>query len=222
MKTIRLYGSLGDKFGKVHKLNVHNPVEAIKALSANFPEFRQELLNNNQVIGYKIYSGASDRSYPDGICLPADGTIRIVPIIQGSGKSFGMILVGVFLIWATGGLAWAGMGTGLLGGAGATGAAAGTAAALGTVSTTGAVTLTTLGSVVSSIGVGLVLSGVSSLLYSPPKLQTAAQVEQNPSAAFNGPINVARQGNPVPLAYGKIMTGSVVISAGIKTTKVQV
>lgn len=222
MKTIRLYGSLGEKFGKVHKLDVHNPVEAIKALSANFPEFRQELLNNNQVMGYKIYSGASDRSYPDGICLPADGTIRIVPIIQGSGKSFGMILVGAFLIWATGGLAFAGLGTGLLGGAGATGVAAGAAGtALGTVSATGAATLTTLGSVISSIGVSLVLSGVSSLLYSPPtNLQTAAQVEQNPSASFNGPINVSRQGNPVPLAYGKIMAGSVVISAGIKTTRV--
>jgi predicted phage tail protein len=35
------------------------------------------------------------------------------------------------------------------------------------------------------------------------------------SYAFNGPVNMQAQGNPVPVAYGETWTGSAVISGGI-------
>lgn len=39
--------------------------------------------------------------------------------------------------------------------------------------------------------------------------------DQRPSFIFRGPTNVIEQGTPVPLVYGKMRTGSVVVSAGI-------
>jgi predicted phage tail protein len=68
----------------------------------------------------------------------------------------------------------------------------------------------------------MALNGVSALLYKPPNMNnnlTAAEVEQNKGFYFNGPINLSKQGSPVPLAYGKVMTGSVIIHAGVTTVE---
>lgn len=39
--------------------------------------------------------------------------------------------------------------------------------------------------------------------------------DQKPSFIYNGPVNTAEQGLPVPLVYGTMRVGSVVVSAGI-------
>ena len=49
--------------------------------------------------------------------------------------------------------------------------------------------------------------------------------EQDPrksaSYSFSGVQNTSRAGTPVPIVYGKTLTGSVVISAGVDTVQVQ-
>ena len=47
--------------------------------------------------------------------------------------------------------------------------------------------------------------------------------EEDPriSFGFSGVQNVSRAGTSIPLVYGEIITGSVVISAGIDTDQVQ-
>jgi predicted phage tail protein len=69
----------------------------------------------------------------------------------------------------------------------------------------------------SAIGWGLVLGGVSSLLFTPKTHDPAAteRPENKPSYAFNGPVNTTAQGNPVPVGYGRLRVGSQVISAGL-------
>jgi predicted phage tail protein len=42
------------------------------------------------------------------------------------------------------------------------------------------------------------------------------------SYSFSGVQNVSRQGVPVPVVYGEVLIGSIVISAGITTEKVTV
>ena len=51
-----------------------------------------------------------------------------------------------------------------------------------------------------------------------------AEVEDNPQISFNfaGTQNTARAGTPVPIVYGEIFTGSVVISGDVDTEAVQV
>ena len=50
-------------------------------------------------------------------------------------------------------------------------------------------------------------------LFKPPKQE---EEKQTRSFLFSGPENVAQQGLPVPLGYGRLLTGSVVVSATMR------
>lgn len=65
------------------------------------------------------------------------------------------------------------------------------------------------------IGVGFALGGVSQLLAPSPKTAKDKQKDEKTSFLFNGPVNVIQQGGCVPLAYGEVLAGSIVASAGI-------
>lgn len=69
-----------------------------------------------------------------------------------------------------------------------------------------------------AIGWSMIASGVSEILFAPPKPNTASQqekVENKPSYVFDGPVNTTAQGHCVPVAYGQLRVGSQVISAGL-------
>jgi predicted phage tail protein len=72
---------------------------------------------------------------------------------------------------------------------------------------------------ITGVGASLVIGGIAQLLTPTPKLGTS---ENDPrrSYSFSGIQNVSRQGVPVPVIYGEVFTGSVVISAGINTEEV--
>ena len=72
------------------------------------------------------------------------------------------------------------------------------------------------------LGASLVLSGVSEMLFPLPKPKEFKS-EQDPqlSFSFSGTQNTSRAGTPVPIVYGEIVTGSVVISGAIDTQQVQ-
>ncbi|WP_115530260.1 tail assembly protein [Xanthomonas campestris] len=81
----------------------------------------------------------------------------------------------------------------------------------------GALLITTpFGVPLVSAGVSMVIGGVVQMLSPTQKgLGTQDSPDNRPSYAFNGPVNVQAQGNPVPLAYGRCWIGSAVISGGI-------
>jgi len=72
-----------------------------------------------------------------------------------------------------------------------------------------------------NLGMALVLQGVSQMLFPQPK-QADFSNEQDPrlSYSFSGTQQTSRAGTPVPIVYGEIFTGSVVISAGVDTEQV--
>ena len=78
---------------------------------------------------------------------------------------------------------------------------------------------TLVGTGISAIGAGLILQGVGNILYPTQD----PSFEDNPQISFNfsGTQNTARAGTPVPIVYGEIFTGSVVISGDIDTEAVQ-
>ena len=97
MKTIKLYGHLGKRFGKIHRYDVRTPAEAIRALMGNFPDFRAHVLKHNEP-GYRVIVGSDDRSSAEEMYFPADAdTIKIIPVIAGSSGVF-KVIVGVALI----------------------------------------------------------------------------------------------------------------------------
>ena len=76
--------------------------------------------------------------------------------------------------------------------------------------------------VLGNVGIGLAIAGVSEMLFPLPKPKEFTS-EQDPKLSFNfsGTQQTSRAGTPVPIVYGEIFTGSVVISGGIDTEQVQ-
>ena len=91
---------------------------------------------------------------------------------------------------------------------------------VGATGVAGSLLGTAIGTGLSAIGASMVLNGVGEMLY---PTQTAS-FEDNPQISFNfsGTQNTARAGTPIPIVYGEIFTGSVVISGDVDTEAVQV
>jgi predicted phage tail protein len=101
-------------------------------------------------------------------------------------------------------------------------AGAGGAAGLGIFGGTGAAAGS---SALFFIGAGLVLTGIAQAISPVPATPQGPDTEQDPrksqSYSFSGVQNTSRGGTPVPIVYGKTLTGSIVISAGIDTVQVR-
>jgi len=193
LTTVRLYGNLAEicELREV-KLQINSVAEIIKALICNFPEVKKEL--EKEESRYSILIGSTDIEEQE-LFIPFSKTqvVRIIPVIAGSGGVFKIVL-GVALIWATGGFG-AGTGLGFLTGAGIGG---------------------TIGGIVGSIGMSLLLGGVASLFMGSQKTPAPAEAAENtPSFYFKGAVNTIAQGHPVPVGYGELLVGSAVIGAGL-------
>lgn len=96
-RTIRLYGKLGAKFGRVHKFVCSSPREAASALCAMIPGFKQEMMESkDKGIEYAVFIGRENIS-EEVLDAPAGSKdIRIAPVIAGSGRGF-QVIAGVAL-----------------------------------------------------------------------------------------------------------------------------
>lgn len=245
MRKIYLDGLLGDKFGHEWNLAVNTVGEAISAISCQRRGFREHLLADTA--GYEVIFDKEDGlQQVEELCinLPAEQSFRIVPVVSGkkSGGLF-MVVAGIALIAATGGFAafgLAGAGGSTAAAAGAVGTQAGatiTATAAGGTLAGGAFTVGSGGmtiaqaaayhgvgtasvlgfSAAANLGTGLVLAGVSTML-APKVKDGGAGAKQAENYLFNGAINNAKQGSPIPLVYGRSIVGSTVIGASLFTT----
>ena len=195
MRTIKLYGELAEKFTKEETFyNVNSIPQVMSLLNANYKGFYNYLANYTPGFYLKIgdiYRAEDEVHNPIG----EKDTIHLIPVVSGSGK-VGLIVAGLALMWATGGLA---------GMQGLTGA--------GGLFTAGSTAATMVG----SIGMGLVLNGISAVLFAPPKAPPSTEAVKNENKYFNGVVNTVGQGNPVSIGYGRLLIGSNTISAGITT-----
>jgi predicted phage tail protein len=196
-RVIKVYGKLAKHLGqRSFKAVVSTPAEAVRFLLANFPELRA-LMREGQ---YMVSVGRNPLELgtnPELLHYPSASfeTIRIVPVVAGAG-AVGRIILGVALVAASILFAPAGA----------------FASGLFTLSSQAV-------PIVAGIGVSLALGGIAQLLTPTLKLGTS---ENDPrrSYSFSGIQNVSRQGVPVPVIYGEVFTGSVIISAGINTEEV--
>lgn len=200
MKEIRLYGHLGEKFGRSHRLDVGSPSEAARALCVVLPGFTEEFLGADGTAAYRVYVGGHTATQ-DTFELPSSAqVIRFVPIVEGAGGGFGKVLLGGLLI------------------AGAVMFPQFAAMEFGMFGQTFVV-----GNIMKSIGMSLILGGLSQLLFKPPSPpKAAAAPDRKPSYLFDGAVNNTGQGSPIPLAYGEILVGSQVISTGLSTEQIPV
>lgn len=71
-------------------------------------------------------------------------------------------------------------------------------------------------------GAGMAVGGIVQMTTKLPNSDYGSreQADQRPSFLFDGPTNTSTQGLPVPVIYGRVKVGSVVISAGITSEEV--
>ena len=217
LRKIKLHGELAEFLGQDEfEAVVKTTAEAVKFLITNFPKLESYMSNRY----YQVLVGNNELD-KDQIHDPVGKSeIHFVPVISGAGGSnFQKILLGGALIGASFLFPGAGLfGTQSFGGV----LAAGSQSAIPLVGATGVAggTIGTLvGTGLSAIGAGLILQGVGNILYPTQN----PEFEDNPQISFNfaGTQNTARAGTPVPIVYGEIFTGSVVISGDVDTEAVQ-
>jgi predicted phage tail protein len=210
MKTVKLYGHLGKMFGKKHVLNVHDSYDAIRALSANYPNFRHEFAKQGR--RYMVAVNKHLVQNNDELLLPAN-EIRFIPVVGGAGNGVGQILIGAALVVASfyipGAFAADATVIGADGMVGADGVFAGAGISAGTASLMAGATF--------AFGASLALGGISKMLSQTPQTQ-----QDSRNYGFSGPVNNTSQGNPVPILYGRMIIGSQVISASIRSADIPI
>ncbi|MBH1636326.1 tail assembly protein [Stenotrophomonas maltophilia] len=191
LRTIRLYGLLGARFGRKFRLAVSNPAEAVRALCVLLPGFQQYLMGAKaKGMEFAVFVGRQNLSKDQLHDPPGADDIRIAPVMVGS-KRGGvlqtivgavLVVVGVILLYTPA----AAFGPGFI-----------------------------------KLGVAMMAGGIVQMLSPQPKgLGAKDSPENTPSYSMNGAVNTQAQGNPVPVAYGGhdtkgMFIGSAVISGGI-------
>lgn len=194
LREVRLYGALGRQFGRVFRLAVATPAEAVQALLAVLPGFERAFLGRDGRAAYHVFVGRgaqrrdigeSEAAQPVGSGEP----IRLVPVVEGAKRQGGtQVILGYVLTWVGYALYATGYGA-------------------------------ALGGAVQSLGYSMILGGVIQLL-SPQRKGKDEKKADTASYAFDGPVNNTEQGGPVPLAYGRVVCGSTVVSQGLSTTEI--
>ena len=205
LRKIKLYGELAKFVGhKEFEVKADTLRHAVSFLINNFEGIEKYMSPKHYQV--KVGNYAVDESellHPIG-----KEDIHFVPVISGAGRGMGKILLGAALI----GLSFISFGGAAgLGAAFKGGFTAAKFAKVGFISKG-----------LAGLGAALVLQGVSEMLFPLPK-PPSFESEEDPrlSFSFGGTQQTGRAGTPVPLVYGEIFTGSVVISGGIDTEQVQ-
>ena len=200
LRKLKLYGQLAEFIGhKEFEIKVNSVTQAVSFLIHNYPEVERFMCPKFYQVKVGNYDiDESELAYPIG-----QEDIHFIPAISGAGRGFGKILLGAALI-------------------GASFFSFGTSAGLGVAFSKGFAKVGLLQKGLFAIGASLSLSGVSDLLFPVPEPQKFNS-EEDPQLSFNfsGVQNTSRAGTPVPIVYGEIITGSVVISAAIDTNQVE-
>lgn len=209
MKVVKVYGALKERLGGqgTFELDVFNPAEALKALCCNFPGLDKWFVDSGEDgIVYKVLLGETQvgEDNIENFFLPwsEKEVFHVTPVLAGSG-GFGRFVAGalmVGLVVATGGIGAAGFAGGF-GGA--------------TIGTFGIGAGISIGTVVGTMGVALMLGGIAQMLTPVPKAPPEATKLQ--SFSFSGIQQTAQQGGAIPIVYGKCFIGSAVLSAGLDT-----
>ena len=194
LRKIKLYGNLAEFVGhKEFEVQVDSVAKAVSFLIHNFEGIEKHMSLQN----YHVSVGDYDID-KDEIDYPVGGQdIHFVPAISGAGSGARKFIAGVLLI-----------GIGI-----ASGGATFTASGFTGVGFLGGTT-----AVLGNVGIALALQGVNEMLFSSEEPID----EEDPRISFNfsGVQNTSRAGTSHPIVYGEIITGSVLISAGLDTNQV--
>jgi len=191
MTTVYVHGLLGKEFGRKFKFSLSRASDALKAIDANKTGFCNRIIElSKKGAHYSLVVDGKLEHSP--LSIKNIKEVHVVPSIIGS---------------------------------------AGVAAVIGVVATVGGLYAGTLGTSYALLSTILITVGSAALSYGISNLlmkdsgQTAKDAGSasaranalNKSFLFSNGENVAEQGNPVPLGYGRLRIGSAVIQSTIKS-----
>jgi predicted phage tail protein len=220
-QVVRLLGDLGERYGAEHVYrNLRTPADAIKLLCINYPSFQAELISAHEVgVGYRVLQAGVDLNLDD-LHLPiGQNDLIVTPVLVGE-EDFGRALLGIGLIAAA--IVFAPAAGGFLGIGGSGAITSATGFTLGAAAS----------SAIGTIGATLVLGSVTQMLSPQPDLGVggvgtrgefrATRPESvnrgfdgQQSYAYLGAQNTVGVGATIPVAYGRVLIGSHVISADV-------
>lgn len=203
---VRFFGRLAESLGRSDwALSVSSPTEALQAVEANTGKMVSSLLENWASEFFVVINGVVAKSIEEmTIMRRADlKTIDFIPVFRGAGgnSSGWMILVGVLLVVLV-----------LVAPYGVVGLGSSASTTAGAVA----------GSIMFGAGLSLIMSGIAGMLAPTDKFDKNEKPENTPSYIFNGALNTYRQGNVIPVGYGRLIVGSQVISAGVRAVNINV
>ena len=211
LNKVKVYGRLARFLGeRTFEAEVKTPIDTFKFLLANFPHLERHMMEQN----YLVKVGKVDISENNLLDPLGQQEIQIIPVVVGARKIFsgiGKVLTGVAIVAAVG----------LTGGFGTFAAAGGGFSGLGFAAGAGAGLGASLAAAAGNFGIYLALSGAAEMLTPVP---TPPGVSDDPQAinfSFSGVQNTSRAGTALPIIYGEIFAGSLVVSAGIDTVQIE-
>jgi predicted phage tail protein len=189
---VKLLGKLGQRFGRIWHLAIRTPIEAIRAIAANCPEFTQYLYESDEKgITYRVIIDDPQGIDESLLDFKVGDKLIIAPIIRGAGGGFGKVLLGGALL----------------------------AASFFMPATISVFGLGISSASVGLLGASLLFGGIHQMISPVPKTPKAAEKEN--SFLFDRAQEVSSQGNPVPVGYGeRIIVDPVVISSYIASQEI--
>ena len=204
LSKIKVYGRLARFLGeRSFEAEISTPLHAFKFLLANFPQVEKHIIEQN----YCIKVGNDEIDETELFNPIGQQEIKIVPVATGS-KGATRVLAGAALIGFaafSGGASLSGLGFQ------ATVATGATSATLGAALTAAA----------GNLGIYLALSGAAQMLTPVPQPPGVSEDPQSQNFSFSGVQNTSRAGTALPIIYGEIFAGSLVVSAGIDTVQIK-
>lgn len=203
MVNVRFYGTL-KQFGTEFNLDCKTPAEVVHALTSQIPKLRQ-------FIQQGLFTVRVGREYLDNRYLEQglsqklkdNTTVHFTPTLKGSkGGGLRRVIAGAAIV--AGALVLGPLGLGAIG--------------------------TTSAMMIGGLGASMLLGGVAQMLTKMPTMRGVSptgavkpesvkskQEEKKQSTSFSNLSNMVAQGKSMPLAYGLIRTGTLVISQGVET-----
>jgi len=201
LSKIKVYGRLAKFLGeRTFDAEVKTPIDSFKFLLANFPSLESHMIEQNYCVKVGNYEiSETELDTPTG-----SQEIKIVPVIMGARKGIGRFLLGAVLIGAAAFTGGAGVGF------------SGLSFKANAIVPLAAPTLTSsLLAAAGNLGIYLALSGAAQMI--TPTQELGGASDDPASFTFNGIQNTIRAGVAIPVVYGEIFTGSLVVSGGIDT-----
>ncbi|MEH3412344.1 tail assembly protein [Phytobacter diazotrophicus] len=198
LKTLTLKGVAAKKFGRVHRFHVADIREMLRAMCSQVPGFKKYMSNaHHSGVRFAFFRDGENIGVEEFELTSTASDFTMMPVTEGA-KQGGVLQIVIGAVALVAAFFTAG----------------GSLALWGAAMSAGAISATT---VLTGIGLSMMLGGVVQMLTPQPKINIGASssTDNKPNYAFGAPVNTVAMGYPVPLLYGQREIGGAIISAGL-------